>query len=157
MRTLILALALTLAAGADQFRGLVDNVHDGDTIRLRTTEGMVKVRLQNIDAPEIAQPGGIQSRDELRHMAPLGQPVIVETTGRDKYGRTLGEVFRGGQNLNLALVRHGQAWVYRKYCTAPNYLLAERQAQTEHLGVWATQDAMAPWVFRHQPKRPAIK
>ena len=52
----------------------VYNVHDGDTFNLtaKQTQCIMKkpgphqaVRLWGIDAPELAQPGGIQSRDAL--------------------------------------------------------------------------------------------
>lgn len=157
MKSLLLALTLALAAHADQLRGIVDNVHDGDTIRLRTGSGMVRVRLQNIDAPELAQTGGHESRDYLRRLAPLGQVVTVQTEGRDKYRRTLGVVWRANVNLNLEMVRNGQAWAYLKYSPEPVYVAGEAQARRAHLGLWAGPVAMAPWDWRHRPKRPAVK
>ncbi|TXH12439.1 MAG: thermonuclease family protein [Hyphomicrobiaceae bacterium] len=158
MKAAALLLALTLAACADPIRGTVVDCHDGDTIKVRLADRtFLKVRLQSIDAPEIKQLGGIESRDTLRRLAPLNQPVFVESTQRDKYGRALGTLFRNGQNLNLTLVRSGQAWVYRKYCSDPVYLHAEAQAQKEHLGIWKNPSAMAPWIFRHLPKRPVDK
>lgn len=154
MKRLLLVLSLALAAHADPLRGTVDNVHDGDTIRLRTPIGFVRVRLQNIDAPELKQAGGRESRDHLRQLAPLGRVVTVHTDGEDKYHRTLGTVWNGQQNLNLAMVRDGQAWTYRKYCSDPVYLGAEADARRAHRGMWAGPVAMAPWEWRHRPKQP---
>lgn len=156
MKPLLLALSLALAAHAD-LRGTVVDCHDGDTVKIRTEAGLVRVRLQNIDAPELKQAGGRESRDHLRHLAPLGQLVVVQTDGEDKYHRTLGTVWRGSQNLNLTMVRDGQAWTYRKYCSDPVYLGAEASARRAHLGLWADSVAMAPWEWRHQPKRPVVK
>ncbi|MBS2038373.1 thermonuclease family protein [bacterium] len=156
--TLALLLVLTLVAGADQLRGLVDDVHDGDTVRLRTDHGLVRVRLESIDAPELKQPGGVQSRDYLRQLAPLNHPILVEVTGQDKYHRTLGIVFRNGQNLNLAMVRSGHAWAYRKYCHTQAFYDAEHQAQVAHAGIWASSTTpQPPWEFRHMPKPPKTK
>lgn len=156
MKALLLAATLALAAHADQLRGAVVDVHDGDTVKIRTTTGLVRVRLQNIDAPELAQAGGQESRDYLRRLAPLGQVVTVETGGKDKYRRTLGVVWRENINLNLAMVRAGQAWAYRKYSPAPVYLAGEADARRSHLGLWGAV-AMAPWDWRHRPKRPLVK
>ena len=36
--------------------GTVIGIHDGDTLRLRTGNATVKVRLFGIDAPELGQP-----------------------------------------------------------------------------------------------------
>ena len=58
----------------------------------------------------------------------------------DKYGRTVAEVFRNGQNVNLAMVSSGQAFAYRKYlaaCDGSAYLAAEVAAQQQRVGVWA--------------------
>lgn len=118
---------------------------------------MVRVRLQNIDAPELAQAGGHESRDYLRRLAPLGQVVTVETEGRDKYRRTLGIVWFRNENLNLTMVRSGHAWAYRKYCQDPVYFAGEADAQRAHRGLWTGGLAMAPWDWRHRPKRPRVK
>ena len=34
------------------------------------------------------------------------------------YGRTVAEIFRNGQNVNLAIVSSGAAFAYRKYLSA---------------------------------------
>jgi endonuclease YncB( thermonuclease family) len=41
-----------------------------------------------------------------------------------RYGRRVAEVFVGGQNVNLEMVRQGQAYAYREYlarCNTPAY------------------------------------
>ena len=72
---------------------------------------------------------------------------------RDRYGRTVAEVMRGGQSINLAMVRSGQAFAYRQYlrqCDEAAYLGAEGAAQLEGLGVWAVPGGIQrPWDWRH--------
>jgi len=75
--------------------GKVVSVHDGDTVTVRTDDGQtLKVRLQGIDAPELRQPFGSRSRDELSALV-KGKPVTLIEHGRDKYGRTLANVIVG--------------------------------------------------------------
>jgi endonuclease YncB( thermonuclease family) len=64
---LLFALVVeAVAAPPTTATGKVVSVHDGDTLTLRTDDGRtLKVRLQGIDAPELGQPFGKRSRDEL--------------------------------------------------------------------------------------------
>ncbi len=75
----------------------------------------------------------------------------------DRYGRTVAEMFRNGQNVNLAMVSSGQAFPYRKYlsvCDGSAYLAAEAAAQRQRVGVWAVPGGIQrPWGWRHGPRR----
>ena len=70
----------------------------------------------------------------------------------DRYGRTIAEVFRGSMNINLALVRGGQAFVYRDYlqnCDRNTYLASEQQAIQNRKGIWEiTGGITRPWEWR---------
>lgn len=46
--------------------GVVTSVIDGDTIKVQVAEGPVTVRLRDIDAPELNQPGGGAATRALR-------------------------------------------------------------------------------------------
>ena len=63
------------------------SVIDGDTFKLETG---VKVRLIGIDAPELSQPGGEESREYLAQLI-LNKGVTLETgyEDRDKYNHRL--------------------------------------------------------------------
>lgn len=78
----------------------------------------------------------------------------MQTT--DRYGRTVGELFRDGKSINLAMVASGNAFAYRKYLSACNgqaYLAAERSAESRRLGVWAVSGGIQrPWDWRHGGK-----
>lgn len=80
------------------------------------------------------------------------RPLVLRVQTRDRYGRTVAEVFRGQQNLNVQMVRRGQAFAYRQYlrqCDAAAYLGAERGAEIDRLGVWAERGGITrPWDFR---------
>jgi hypothetical protein len=112
-----------------------------------------------IDAPETAQrPYGAASRQRLQELAPVGSVVTLRPQTIDKYGRTVAEVFRGGQNTNLAMVSSGQAFAYRKYlgaCDGSAYLGAEAAAQRQRVGVWAVPGGIQrPWDWRKGTRPP---
>lgn len=70
--------------------------------------------------------------------------VTLRTQTTDKYGRTVAEMFRNGQNVILAMVNSGQAFAYRKYlaaCDGSAYLAAEAAAQRQRVGVSAALPA----------------
>ncbi len=130
-------------------------IHDGDTLRVRCGLGSdrqrgLKVRLYCIDAPELAQaPWGKIARDHLRRLVGQG-PVQIRAKDRDDYGRTVGEVWRGSANLNLAMVKAGKVAVYRRYCRVAAYQQAEARAKSRRLGIWAKPGLhQQPWEWRH--------
>ncbi len=128
-------LALILLAGPAT-AATVLSVGDGDTIRVADGPQRLTIRLACIDAPEMAQaPYGAASREYLQGLAPVGSVVTIRPQTKDRYGRTVAEVFRNGRAVNLAMVQSGQAFAYRKYLAACNggaYLAAEAQAKQEY-------------------------
>lgn len=129
----------------------VSSVYDGDTMRVKCDGEQVKVRLLCIDAPEMGQkPWGRESRDYLRGLAPRGSRVQIKGRSKDKYGRLLGEVIYRGKNLNLAMVRAGQAAVYRRYCSHDQYYQTELGAKDAAIGIWNKPGShQRPWSWRH--------
>jgi endonuclease YncB( thermonuclease family) len=70
-----------------------------------------------------------------------GKEVMLQTHGKDKYGRTCGDVFLpDGTTVNQALVKDGWCWWYRTY--APGE--AKR-------GLWADRQPMPPWGYQAAP------
>jgi len=150
-------LALSLLAGPAT-AATVLSVGDGDTLRVADGPQRLTIRLACIDAPETAQaPYGAASREYLQGLAPVGSVVTLKAQTKDRYGRTVAEVFRNGRAVNLAMVQGGQAFAYRKYlaaCDGGAYLAAEAQAQQSRRGVWAVTGGIErPWDWRHGPRR----
>ena len=133
------------------YRGRVTSVHDGDTVRITDTDGRKhKVRLAYIDAPEIGQAHGIESRDRLRRILP-DETVDVQVTDTDRYGREVAYLFSDGLDINLSQIENGAAWHYTS--------IAKKQqpkadfaayARAERTGLWARHEPLAPWLFRKQ-------
>ena len=63
---------------------------------------------------------------ERRQILPRAFELKMHDT--DRYGRTVGELLdpKSRENVNLRMVREGQAAVYRNYCDDPRYPQAER-------------------------------
>ena len=123
---------------------------DGDTIELSGRH----VRLEGIDAPEIAQtcgrwligtwPCGTAAGAALEKLIG-GETVTCDSRGLDKYGRTLGVCFVAGRDINAEMVREGYAWALVKYSTS--YVQGEAEARALHIGIWQGK-AEPAWEFR---------
>jgi micrococcal nuclease len=71
------AITLTLA-------GTIVGVGDGDTIRVKTTDKTLTVRLACVDAPEMKQQLHCQTASSrLKQLLPVGQSVTLQITGTD--------------------------------------------------------------------------
>jgi micrococcal nuclease len=92
----------------------VISVGDWDTLTVNDAGRRTTIRLACVDAPESAKrPYGDQSRAALQALAAVGATVTVQGSKKDRYGRTVAEILRGSANVNLELVRRGDAFVYR--------------------------------------------
>jgi len=150
-------LLLTLQpAAAENLRGKVTWIYDGDTLKVA---GVGKVRLIGIDAPEHAN----SDRDRfyrrwnipparLRKIAAAGKRFQIRTvkgrivrlkfdrTKRDKYGRTLAYIILpGGRMLNRVLLEKGYATVFRRYGfkLKKDFLEVEAAARKAGVGLWS--------------------
>jgi endonuclease YncB( thermonuclease family) len=136
-------------AGEFDIEGRVVRVADGDTVSvLDSRNRQHKVRLFGIDTPERDQPHGSASRRALAKLVD-NRHVGVVTVETDSYGRTVGVLYRGDTNINLAMVRAGDAWWYRYYAPHERQLeQAEREARDERAGLWAGDRPVPPWEWR---------
>lgn len=133
--------------------GRVVSVHDGDTLTVLEGTTQIKVRLAEIDAPELKQPFGTRAKFALASRV-FARDVRVECAGKDRYGRVLGTVFLGQESVNLWLVRNGWAWRYEKYSKSEALKAAQDVAKNGKLGLWADPNPIPPWEWRKQ-KSPA--
>lgn len=138
---------------AERLSGSVVGIADGDTLTLLSPEKVqTRIRLAQIDAPEKKQAFGQKSKASLSDLV-YGQAVEVEVETLDRYGRSVGTVFRQGQDINLEQIRRGMAWVYRRYAKDPLYLESENKARSEKQGLWSDPDAVPPWEFRQNERK----
>jgi endonuclease YncB( thermonuclease family) len=145
----LMGFVLSHSLQAQTLEGRIVGVSDGDTVKLlNAAHQLYKIRLNKIDAPEKSQAYGQKSKSSLSELV-FDRDVRVEVTDLDRYGRTVGILFIGEQEINLEQVRRGMAWVYRKYTSDPRYIEAEQAARSQAKGLWADAEPTPPWVFRH--------
>lgn len=149
MRLIIFGLLLAFNLTAATITGKVVSVADGDTITvLDAGRKQHKVRFHGIDTPETGQPFGTKAK-QFTSAKTFGKTVTVRVTDKDRYGRTVGVVMVGGENVNLALVSAGLARWYQRY--APNEKAlqrAEQEAKQAKRGIWSQSNPIAPWDWR---------
>jgi endonuclease YncB( thermonuclease family) len=149
---LVLAAALpSMAAARASYDARVTSVVDGDTLWVRrsATGAGTEIRLQGIDAPEICQRWGRESRDALRQLL-LSRTVTVFEVGRDTYGRVLARLHGNGQDVGAWLVANGHAWSPGFHRRKGPYAQLEAAARAGHRGLWSQWQPMDPRTFRHQ-------
>jgi endonuclease YncB( thermonuclease family) len=124
------------------------DVHDGDSLTLVNATHTYHIRLNDIDAPELAQPYGKESRTSLRSICLL-KKATAESSGEDQYGRTLVRVQCAGVDASAEQVRRGLAWVFDRYAprTSPLYGL-QAEAREARRGLWSADNPTPPWVYR---------
>jgi len=141
------------------FTAKVINVHDGDTIKVRSLANNKEynIRLLYIDAPELKQEWGKESRDELKSMV-LNQKVVIKWEKQDKYGRTLGEVLIPSEfpykpddnalHVNASMVASGNAWIYQEFPYPEELIKYQADAHDNLIGLWSRDLPIYPSDFR---------
>ena len=85
-------------------------------------------------------PYGMESRQALQKLLPIGTEVTVRSKATDRYGRTVGEVLKGSTNINQKQVASGNAfidWQYISGCDRQIYSNLENDARLRNLDVWS--------------------
>jgi micrococcal nuclease len=151
--SLIIILVLFIAfptANASQQKFRVTEVHDGDTISIRTRSfagiplKTERVRLIGIDTPELKQePWGRRTKKHLKKLISESDWVVsieFDIEQRDKHGRLLSYVWdKKGQLINEKMIGDGYAVVYT---IPPNvryverFTAAQKKAQALRIGIW---------------------
>ena len=124
------------------------SVHDGDTLTVLVGKQQIKVRLAEIDAPELRQPFGNRSKQSLADLC-FQQSAKVEQIARDRYGRSVGTVKCRDTDAGAHQVALGMAWVYDRYSkpNSPLYPLQDA-AKAARRGLWAVDEPVPPWEWR---------
>jgi micrococcal nuclease len=143
------------------FQANLIKVIDGDTIEIEYKNQRKRVRLSFIDAPESDQLSlnsqclaGEMSTNYLKKRLKACQgKVSIKYFGTDRYRRLLGELYCQQKNLNLALVKQGQAIIYpyAKFLSKSqkrSYLNAAEYAKRNGLGFYFCGGIENPRYYR---------
>ena len=95
---------------------IIKSCYDGDTCT--TTDGE-KIRLACIDTPELkgkrADPiAAKEARDFLNNLL-INEEVSIRRITKDRYGRTVAELFKNDINVQELIVKKGYGQIYKKY------------------------------------------
>ena len=139
---------------ANEYQGVVIKVVDGDTVDVILDNNITKrIRLLYIDAPEIKQKHGIESKIFLEKNI-LNNKVTVNPEKIDRYNRDLAQIFIFDREqekaifINAKMIKSGHAWVY-KYNRSNKYLInLETHARLNKLGLWKYESPLEPWKYR---------
>lgn len=160
----VLLACAVAAAHAEQFTGKVIVVLDGDTVMVTRKGGPpVKVRLAEIDAPEVghagmggkppnsqkAQPGGMASKASLSELV-LHKQVSVNSQAADSYGRLVAHLSVDGLDVNAEQIHRGMAWEYSNFHSNKALIALQSEAQQARRGLWAQANPLPPWQWRKQ-------
>ena len=127
--------------------GIVTKVYDGDTLTLQNNNGVYKIRLAGIDAPEKRQAYGSKAQEYLYRMV-KDKFVYVVVQDKDRYGRYVGKIMVNDIDANAEMLRAGFAWHYKKYDNNPVYSRIEMEARKSKVGLWSDKNPIPPWVYR---------
>lgn len=150
----VLVCLLSLNVQGDTLAGRVVGITDGDTLTLLDQNNVQhKIRLAGIDTPEKAMPWGQKAKEGLSDMA-FDRTALIEWDKIDRYRRIIGKVLVDGRDVNLALIRNGLAWHYKKYEKEQSasdrlaYSREEAAARSARRGLWADSEPIPPWEWR---------
>jgi micrococcal nuclease len=138
---------LSALAHSEAFVSKVVTVFDGDTVLIKRSTGLVKVRLVEIDAPERSQPFGASSRQSLIDMV-LGKSVTFTSQAFDRYGRMVARLDVNGLDVNAEQIRRGMAWEYSHFHSDYALIALEAEARAVPRGLWAMSNPTPPWDWR---------
>ena len=100
--------------------GIVTQITDGDTIKV---DGQ-SVRFALSSAPELNELGGIESKEFIVNLCPVGSSVLVdEDDGQTQgsYGRIIGVIYCNGVNLNEELVDSEFGYLTSNFCESSEF------------------------------------
>jgi endonuclease YncB( thermonuclease family) len=141
-------------ASLPEYEVVANSIHDGDTLRVRSSKGeILKVRFACVDAPELKQPLGQESRNYLRSMInEAGGKVKVKVINTDRYGRSVAELWTKSGLLQSRMAAVGMAFAYDQYSkNCPHWdavKSSEKAASELKVGVWRSPNFERPWNYR---------
>ena len=95
---------------------LIKSCYDGDTCTAMNGE---KIRLACIDTPELKGKNANKipaekARDFLNQLV-ANKKVSIKRITKDRYGRTVAEIYKDGTNIQELIVKKGYGKIYKRY------------------------------------------
>ena len=113
---LIAAITFAESAIASLPKVFIKNCYDGDTCT--TFKGEI-IRLACIDTPELkgrnANPIPAKSAKDFLNALVTNKEVSIKRITKDRYGRTVAELFKDEENIQELIVKKGFGKIYKRY------------------------------------------
>ena len=111
-----LLIGFSYKANAELPTTIIKSCYDGDTC---TTIDGEKIRLACIDTPEIkgkkADPIPAKEAKDFLNNLISNKKVSIRRITNDRYGRTVGELFKNDINIQELIVQKGYGKIYKRY------------------------------------------
>ena len=146
MKLTFILLLFPVYLYSQDLTGKVVGVIDGDKIEFQTKDSTFKASLKGVDAPELDQPFGWESKKLLDSY--LNKPATVKLHKLKQEDNISVTLFVEGENVNLSLISLGYAWHFKEYSTDGQLALAEIFTREQKLGLWQYENPTSPSDFR---------
>ncbi len=124
-------------------------VTDGDTVKGKYVDELIKIRLAEIDAPELKQAFGVESKSCLKELIKQSDgKVFFKFKEKDRYKRHVGWLYSENLDINLEMIKRGCAWVYDRYAERKVLFKHQNLAKKNKLGLWKNANAIKPSDWR---------
>jgi micrococcal nuclease len=136
---------------AEDFRGKVVNVIDGNTLEVLTADNQTqKILLAGIDCPEPGQDYAEKAKKHLERLT-LEKEVSVTIKGKDRWGNYLAIIIvtRNEVDPRRSLLEEGLAWTAEKNPLSELEVIRLKAVEKAR-GIWKEQNPKAPWIYRRE-------
>ena len=83
----------------------------------------------------------------------FGKDVRVTYERRDQYGRILGVIHNGTNDVNFSKVKTGNAWHYIYFDKTPEYAEAKSEARAARRGLWSQDNPVSLYQWRWEHRK----
>jgi endonuclease YncB( thermonuclease family) len=158
IKPLLLAMGLISLASAAQaedlsgiIRAAVSDVVDGDTIIIEQSGMPFRIDLESIDAPELNQAYGQESKDFLSSLI-KGKNITVQQVKTVDFRHITGFVKLEDLEINRKMISSGMAWYDGRNGYDAQLEDVQKTAKSAKIGLWHDKKSIAPWDYRAGPK-----
>tara|TARA_S200000501_G_scaffold252935_1_gene237007 strand:+ start:1192 stop:1575 length:384 start_codon:yes stop_codon:yes gene_type:complete len=116
LTTLLILISFQVPLYSALSTTIIKSCYDGDTCTAVDGE---KIRLACIDTPELKgknanKIAAEEARDFLNQLV-ANKKVSIKRMTKDRYGRTVAEIYKDGTNIQELIVNKGYGKIYKRY------------------------------------------
>ena len=116
LSTLLILISFQVPLYSALSTTIIKSCYDGDTCTAVDGE---KIRLACIDTPELKgknanKIAAEEARDFLNQLV-ANKKVSIKRMTKDRYGRTVAEIYKDGTNIQELIVNKGYGKIYKRY------------------------------------------